>query len=179
MKYIIYSILISFILGCNSQKQELKETISLWHQKEINFPKELNDQIIKNNPEYRQQYKILNYIDTNGCSMCRLKLYEWKLLKRELDSLQINFPIIFIAYLKDYHNLKAMQKINKFPIPIIQDSTGIMNKANNFPRNPLLQTFLLDNNNKVLIMGNPINNQQLLKLYKQEIKKNLYNEKTP
>ena len=164
MKHIIYTIFILSIIGCHTQKHEFERIVSLWNQKEIIFPEEISKQI-------PMQYKILNYIDTNGCSMCRLKLYEWKLLKEELDSLHMSLPIIFIAHLENYKALTAMQKINKFPIPIIRDTSGYMIEQNHFPSNPLLQTFLLDENNRVLIIGNPIHNRQIWELYKKEIRR--------
>ena len=40
-----------------------------------------------------------------------------------------------------------------------------MNKLNNFPDDLTLQTFLLDKNNRVKIVGNPIYNLKLKKLY--------------
>ena len=140
-------------------------------EKRIIFPEEIKQRIIASDSMYANQYKVLNYIDTNGCTMCHLKLYEWRLLKKEIDSLKLNISFIFIAHLKDYSNLKKLQKINKFPIPIIEDITGIMTKQNNLPTNPLFQTFLLDSTNKILIVGNPINNPKLWNLYKKEIQK--------
>mgnify|MGYP000925728807 FL=1 len=46
-----------------------------------------------------------------------------------------------------------------------------MNTLNKFPKNPQYQTFLLDKDNKILLIGSPIGNHHIWNLYKQIIKK--------
>ena len=38
------------------------------------------------NEWFQKDYKILMYIDSTGCSSCRLKLFEWKQFIEETDS---------------------------------------------------------------------------------------------
>jgi Protein of unknown function (DUF1573). len=45
------------------------------------------------------------------------------------------------------------------------DEEDRVNKLNNFPKEMAFQTFLLDNDNKVIAMGNPILNPQIKELY--------------
>ena len=46
----------------------------------------------------------------------------------------------------------------------------IMNNKNHFPTEIQLQTFLLDRENKVILMGNPIYNPEIKQLYLKVIK---------
>lgn len=46
--------------------------------------------------------------------------------------------------------------MNKFSYPIIYDYHGTLDSLNQFPKNRIFQTFLLDKDNKVILIGNPI-----------------------
>lgn len=69
-----------------------------------------------------------------------------------------------------------MKQKNKFEHPIFYDTLNKMEKLNHFPKNNTFRTFLLDKNNHVILVGNPIGNKTLWNLYKQiitrEIKEN-------
>ena len=44
-----------------------------------------------------------------------------------------------------------------------------MEKLNYFPKLPNCQTFLLDSQNRVILIGNPIDNPLMWELYKNEM----------
>ena len=52
-----------------------------------------------------------------------------------------------------------------FDIPVCIDRNDSFNKLNHFPSNAMLQTFLLDEHNKVLAIGNPMHNPKIKELY--------------
>ena len=52
-----------------------------------------------------------------------------------------------------------------FKHPVCIDKNGEILKLNDFPADITLHTFLLDNENKVLAIGNPIYNESIAKLY--------------
>ena len=55
---------------------------------------------------------------------------------------------------------------------VIYDYNGLLNKKNQFPTYPYpLHTFLLDRNNKVLAIGNPINNESIRNIFDKIIKR--------
>ena len=60
-------------------------------------------------------------------------------------------------------------KKNKFDYPIFYASKNNINKINNFPEQIEYQTFLLNQDNRVLIIGNPIKNEKLWNLYLRTI----------
>jgi hypothetical protein len=61
-------------------------------------------------------------------------------------------------------------KLNEFNYPAFIDEKDEINSLNQFPSgNRQFQCFLLDKENRVEIIGNPILNPQIEKLYKQKI----------
>jgi len=58
-----------------------------------------------------------------------------------------------------------MKKFN-----ILQFVRANLKNINNFPNDPNFQTFLLDQNNKVLIIGNPVTNNNIRQLYEYILK---------
>ena len=91
----------------------------------------------------------------------------------EIKSLSSEIEVIFIAYQKDYTDLEFLCKKNFFNYPIFYDKTNDMNKINNFPTSSLLQCFLIDQNNHIILIGNPIRNDNIWDLYKKAIHMNL------
>ena len=69
-------------MGCTSSKKEIKQVVKHWMGKEIVFPDNLTMKIYgKDTIDYsllNHKYKILYYVDTNGCHKCQLKFYEWQ-----------------------------------------------------------------------------------------------------
>ncbi|MEG1737821.1 MAG: hypothetical protein RRY39_07755 [Odoribacter sp.] len=166
-------LLISLCVGCNNKKREITQLVERWQNKEIVFPDNLEMKIYGRDTFVdlsATKYKILNYVDTSGCTECRMKLYEWRLLKEEADSLQLEVRFVFVAYVKQFEEVETLQRINRFNTPFLYDRHGDMNKINNFSELPMFQTFLLDEHNKVLLIGSPVGNEKLWKLYKEKMK---------
>ena len=61
----------------------------------------------------KNEYKVLIYVDTNSCTECRLKLYEWHKIIQEVDS-NNNVSFIFTIYTKDYPLVDFLKKKNRF-----------------------------------------------------------------
>jgi hypothetical protein len=116
------------------------------------------------------EYKILLYIDSIGCTSCKLHLSEWKKLIHESDSLYAGkLGFIFIFYPQKKKELYFLLKREQMDYPVITDTGNIIYQLNRFPRQLEYQCFLLDRNNKVISIGNPANNYRIWELYKQII----------
>ncbi|MDR0892594.1 MAG: DUF1573 domain-containing protein [Mediterranea sp.] len=61
--------------------------------------------------------------------------------------------------------LLRLLRFEQFTYPVCIDDSDAINKLNHFPKEMMFQTFLLDRNNKVLAMGNPIYNPKVAQLY--------------
>ena len=176
-KYIIliFILIISCCyISCNQRQQEIKKIIKTWNGKKIIFPP-LTTKIMGRDtiiPDIlNHKYKILTYIDTTGCTACRLKLFDWKLFINELNNLSTDVAIIFVIHSENYRDFEEIQKLNKFFYPVFYDYNAELDNLNHFPKDPDFQTFLLDQADKVLIIGNPIMNDAVRLLYEKIIKK--------
>ena len=69
----------------------------------------------------------------------------------------------------DEKELKRMLVYNNFKHPLFIDQEKEIDKINKFPSNPEYQCFLLDKDNKVVLVGNPILFSEIWKLYKMVI----------
>lgn len=189
MRFLKHKILILFLLlsffsvnSCKenkrqAEKAEIAKIVTEWIGKEILLPEDIPCYIsgkdtlnILCEELFYKDYKILLYVDSTGCSDCRLKLYEWKQLVEEADSLfqdRVGFLLYFQP--KSIREIAFLFEQYRFDYPVFIDSKGIINKTNNFPQTKEYQCFLLDNNNKVLIIGNPVLNVRIWELYKSYI----------
>ena len=97
-------------------------------------------------------------------------MFEWQQLIDEANSLfreRVGFLLYFQPkYIKD---MEFLFHSNQFDYPVFMDVSGTINRLNRFPRLMEYQCFLLDRNNKVLMVGNPVLNHKIWALYKLHI----------
>ena len=161
----------------NERRDEALKIVSEWIGKEIRFTGNLPCYVLGRdtltelfNEKLIKEFKVLLYVDSTGCSSCRLKLFEWKKLIEEADSLfgeSIGFLLFFQP--KNVQEIIYMSKRSGFDYPIFIDTKGEMNRLNEFSQNELYQCFLLDKDNKVLSVGNPTLNTAIWELFKSQI----------
>ena len=138
--------------------------------REIVFPVHLDfvsldaDTIVKVNME--KDFKILTYWDAEGCLSCKLQLAEWKQFIRYLDRRDINnVQFLFFFAPQNKEGLLHELRINRFDYPMNIDRNDSLEILNSFPKEIAFQTFLLDKDNKVLAIGNPVLNPKVKDLY--------------
>lgn len=169
MKLLYFAFILLLLTSCNSRKKEIGRIVRAWKNKEVVFPDNLETKIFGRDtccPDlWKAKYKILHYVDTSGCSECRLQLYDWKLFKEQTDSLGLDLSFLFVAWVHNYEELETLQVINQCDIPFLYDRDGQMMELNRFPVQNNLQTFLLDSANRVVLIGNPVRNLPLRQLY--------------
>jgi hypothetical protein len=87
------------------------------------------------NEWFKKEYKILMYVDSAGCSDCRLKLSKWKQLMKEADSLfhgQVGFLLFFQP--KSTREMAILFARDRFDYPVFMDIDGAINQLNRFPK---------------------------------------------
>ncbi|MBR5205421.1 MAG: DUF1573 domain-containing protein [Paludibacteraceae bacterium] len=167
-----------FFASCEeSEKERLSRLVKEWEGKEILFPahstftiqgKDTVDFDFKN-----ATYKIVTYIDSVGCTSCKLQLHRWKELVKEVDSLTNgNVPFLFYFHPKDMKELRYLTRRDGFAYPVSFDEKDDFNRLNHFPSEMMFQTFLLDKENRVIALGNPVQNPNVKGLYLNLIKGN-------
>ena len=167
-----------FFSSCEeSEKQRLSRLVQEWEGKEILFPTHSTFTIQgKDTVDFDfkdAEFKIVSYIDSVGCTGCKLHLHRWKELISELDSLTSgSVPFLFYFHPKNLKELRFLVRREVFTYPICFDEKDDFNRLNHFPSEMMFQTFLLDRGNRVIALGNPVLNPKVKELYLGLIKDN-------
>lgn len=159
------------LASCQESREEaMLRLVNEWNGKEIKFPfrsvftiqgKDTVDFEFGN-----ADYKVVTYIDSVGCTSCKLQLPRWKELVKEVDSLTGgSVPFLFYFHPKDMKELRYLTRRDGFEYPVCFDGKDELNRLNRFPADITFQTFLLDKDNKVVAIGNPVLNPKIRELY--------------
>jgi hypothetical protein len=172
-------ILSFFFYSCkeNKKRTEVQQIVTEWIGKTVQFPESIQCNILGKDTVpglcsglFQKEYKILLYVDSSGCSSCRLKLAQWRQLIEEADSLfQENLGFLLFFQPKSKKELGILFQRDKFDYQVFIDMNNTINHRNHFPQHQEYQCFLLDSNNKVLMIGNPTLNPKIWELYKEVI----------
>ena len=163
----------------NTTKKKIEEMVKSWQEKEIIFPEGLiftkhgKDTIGYNIPA--SEYKIILYVDSVGCTECKLQLHKWKEFITEVDSLTNGaVPVLFFFYPKDLREISFLLRRDSIHIPVCIDKQNRMNRINHFPSHQMYQCFLVDKENKVIYIGNPVHNRKIRDIYLSTISNGKY-----
>ena len=180
--YLIWSLSVLLLLiGCkkDESRQEAKQIIKEWVGKRIEFPKGIPCTVVGKevaSSQYQSlfdsDYKVLLFVDSAGCSDCRMRLFEWRHLIQEADSL-FNGKLKFLFYFQPKKSTpKELENIirrNRFEYPVFVDVDNSLDSLNHFSTHVEYQCFLLNKNNEVLLVGNPLLNRPVWTLFKKQI----------
>jgi|AGTN01.2.fsa_nt_gi Protein of unknown function (DUF1573). len=169
--WILFSVII-FYSSCEShtREKEIAKIVTEWQDKEIIFP----DNLIftkygKDTIDYQipvSPYKILMYVDSIGCTSCKLHLDKWNEFISEVDlSTDGLVPVLFFFHPKDKRELTYLLKRDGITVPVCVDEEDKLNSINKFPSHQDFQSFLLDKDNRVVLIGNPVHNNQIKEMY--------------
>lgn len=160
-----------FIASCEeSEKERLSRLVKEWEGKEILFPAHSTFTIQGKDTvdfDYKDaEYKIVTYIDSIGCTSCKLQLHNWKKLIERVEKLtDKRVAFVFNFCIKAKRDLQSLTKADNFEYPVCFDEKDVLNRLNNFLTDVSFQTFLLNKENEVLAIGNPVHNKDVEKLY--------------
>lgn len=116
------------------------------------------------------KYKMVVYVDSVGCTSCKLHLLDWhEWINKYKYYKQLGF--IFIVSQKDYTEFEWQQKINQFDYPVFYDMNCEFNKLNVVSEDNRFHVFLLNEENRIMVIGDPIENPRMYKIYDRIISK--------
>lgn len=170
-RYLASLLALCFLYSCGSRKREnIESLLQTWSGKEILFP--ANPTFViqgKDTVDFSMfgKFKILTYVDSIGCVSCKLQLGKWKTLMEEMNNAEgDSVRFLFFFSPEKRRDFLGTLKSDNFIYPICIDDENRLNKLNHFPSNDAaFHTFLLDKDNKVLAIGNPIHNPKIKELY--------------
>ena len=160
-----YFLFVLFVFSsCQHQNdRKILELLKKWEGREILFPDlDIIDSVVK---DVNWDYKIVTYIDSAECFSCKLNLRDWMGMKQQVDSVDKKVAFLFFLQTRRTEDLDYKMKWDAFNLPIVFDVQNLFCQLNHFPEDEKLRTFLLDKDNKVLAIGNPIHNPKVKELY--------------
>ena len=164
-----------FLSACqDKQKEIITLLVKEWQGKQILFPENMVfTRFASDTTNFvipTSDYKVLVFVDSIGCTSCKLQLSRWKEFIRYTDSIsQKNIPFLFFFQFDDQWEIHSLLIRENFDKPICLDRSDSLNQLNHFPKDIRFQVFLLDKNNKVVVIGNPVHNPNVKELYLEEI----------
>ena len=168
-------------LSCtgNKRRDNIAQVVKEWVGKEIRFAEGLDCTSMGKDIAcidlYSESYKILLYVDSVGCTSCKFNLVDWKSIMNESDTIFIQKPEFIFIFQPKKNGEKELHTVlrnNGFRHPVFVDKENQVYRINKFPSNPDYQCFLLDKDNKVVMVGNPSLIKGIWSLYKKVISEN-------
>ena len=174
MKTIYVTFVFSILLAsCNDANKDGKATVEEWVGKVVVIPEQLIFRILNDEIDVdlmTPDYKIINFIDSSGCTSCRMKLSSWNETIDDFKSIpDVDIEFLTIVNTDDVKELEQLLKHDNYLHPVAIDRYNTFGVSNRLPKKSEYHTFLLDADNKVLAIGNPVLNPKIKKLYKMII----------
>ncbi|TAJ11006.1 hypothetical protein DMA11_18390 [Marinilabiliaceae bacterium JC017] len=148
-------IMLLLLMSCGLEKST--ECIKDNFGKKIFFPKDIYRH---SKSDLSGRVKIISCVN-GDCPDC---LDEMKLLAEKFHD-----NIIFIIHVSEIVGLEYYLDMNGLEITYYLDCNNSFVLKNDLLGNRNIQTFLLDENNEIILVGNPLFNEELTKLYQREI----------
>jgi len=178
MKLVLRCILFCFLMSSCSPKDKVKRLLEDMHGSTVSIPLDSMKCWHPEGEDYsstREDSKLtlVVYSDTVDCSQCYLKHLElWNdfvRMEKEHEGI-IRFLFIIEARDGEADNLYGQLGMTNLKHCIYVDGNRSFSKNNpQIPSNSLCHTFLLDESNKIVLIGNPIKNEAIEKIFLRKI----------
>lgn len=115
-------------------------------------------------------FTIITYIDSAGCTSCKMKLPIWDNIINEFkadDSVTVDFAMIIGS--PKTKKIDFVLRRDDFGHPVCMDSLGAFIASNSLPEDEAYHTLLLDSDRKIVAVGNPAINPKIREVYRQAI----------
>jgi len=168
---VVFLFLFSFTLfSCINKEHNLENATDQWLGRYIKFPKTIKYTTLSTDSAnidlIKKKCKILVYADSVGCTSCKLNLSGWKLLIEDVERLYPNqVGFVFFINSMDSITINLMLKYHEFNYPIIISEENTIGNLNNISKEIHLHFFLLNHNNKIFLVGDPVSDMNVKKMY--------------
>lgn len=175
MRYIHLLIMFGLVFICScSNNQRLKKEIVTMQSKTINLCLDSMACVYNKNDAQgaehnHSSFKIVYYIDLPECSSCILmkKNKDWENLLDSITSCRNKLQACFILHPVAF-NMDAFRfavKASAITVPVYVDTAGVFMRNNpHISDNPILHTFIIDEENRAVLLGDPVGNSQMQQL---------------
>ena len=167
MKIFICIILVFSFFSCNLSNNSFYEAYR-WSGKKIVMENKMDVKILGKDTvvNFRDgYYKLLVYVSPFGCTECSFNAYGWKLVLDSLQKQQQTIEPWFVVSSKNYPIFELMCRDFNFKYPVFYDRNGDFGRINEFNYDKTVTVLLLDSLNRVKVVGDPVINKNIFKLY--------------
>jgi hypothetical protein len=174
---IIIFFCIALITSCSNNREKYIRNI-IGSELIINI-----DSMVKadNNEQYlgemNKKLRIVVYSDSSNCNACDIRFPLWKIKYKELNLLSNDIGLIFIINTNNISDMELNANIVRVSSLRLYDTQSVFKKNNQINNHREFHVFLIDQDNKVVLVGNPLDNHSLYTLYKRAIEEYTKDEK--
>lgn len=163
------------VSSCNmkTRESEITHLMKEWNGKEFLFSDSIKTMLKKcNSLKYERckissDFCIVYYLDEDVCSSCRINSWRNYIRGLTADSEgKVSSILIISPRIKE---MDIEDNRSETDYLIVQDYDNIIKKKNNLPDDDLFKVMLLDKQNKVVVIGNPLLNKGMDKLIRKAI----------
>jgi hypothetical protein len=182
--FVAIVLLVFFISSCNFKQNRIQAELEKFMGTEIHIPEfstaVLNGENTTTVPNDLALAKMVIFYDSTVCGSCKIgQLDQWSSVIGLATVTQHRFEPIFIfaPSAKDRRGVRAALAFLNFEWPVLIDHDQEFIASNpEFPENKLFHIFLLNKNNRVVLIGNPTGKPKLWELYVSTITELINND---
>lgn len=167
-------------VGCgDKEKRELRATLEDLYGREValdtgRMRKFSPSECLPCGRDAHPLLRVVSYVDTAACSPCMMNdLYNWRGF---LDSLGVYRGRIGVCFIYDAPRSKLRETIEEagylsedMGIPLYVDTLHLFAHANRLPLPPNTHVFVIDKDNRVCLVGNPVRSPKVGELFWEEV----------
>lgn len=157
------------IVSCSqTNSSRVAEIVEFWQGREILLPLNMTDVLTGDSIDFADaDFSIITYVDSIGCTGCKMKLPIWKEFLNSIDDISdSDIRFLMAVNSSDVKELLYQLKSNSFHYPVYLDTENKIYDTNKFPDEATFRTFLLDRKGKVVAVGSPVYSEEIGRLYK-------------
>lgn len=171
---VLSAVLLQLVLLCGCNEMATKRIIAKMTLSEVVIPQSfelLNEEFIADSSwlDLKGKYKLVISIPQNQCSSCRISAHQM------IDSLlvyssDILAPMVILAGIDENSLAIANATIERYKLeyPIYLDASGeLLNLNPVIPRDEKYHSFLLGPDNRIILVGDPSTDYNVMKLYQR------------
>ncbi len=171
IKILIAVMIAATVASCGSKnrKERIVSMLDEWIGKELIIPDGLTFTVQSDTIDYNIadcDYKIVTFIDSASCTKCSLRALEWSQQMDVYNNLcNKDVNLVMILSPKDINEAEYVFKRDCFTYPYVIDKERKFFNSNTLPKNKAYHTFLIDGDNRVLAIGDPVYNPNIRRLF--------------
>ena len=167
--YVVFLCLIGLTSSCNKDSSKMYFTEMMSNPLCINRTKYISASSDSLFVKPFSKYRLIRYVDASYCGICTYKQICSDMSNIE-ELLQIPQTAIIKIHSTDITHIKYYSKILKNRYEVLLDTAEAFVSENRFvPDNNKFRIFLVDNNDSIILIGNPLSNKRMLGLYQQVV----------